>query len=261
LINDYLNKLGFSEKEIVIYLAATSLGTSTAGSLAKRTGVSRSTVYMALDRLVNKGLVVADYQETTTYFIVENPQKITELFVKEEQELAGKKKLAEKVVREMTPIYQRRGKAVPKIKFYYGKKDLLKMMEENLDAWVKSTIEIDPERVWWAYREELFSEEWMPFLMKIVEPYRQKKNYSVRTLAKISHPDDKKYADFREVRYIPKEYQIAGGRLWIMGEYVAMFYEETEPALALVIHDRVLAQMQRSMLQFMWRRAERVKNK
>jgi len=71
-----LIKLGFSKNEAKIYLALIKIGSSNAGLLATKSGVHRTNVYDALDRLIEKGLVSYIYKGNKRFFEASNPNKI-----------------------------------------------------------------------------------------------------------------------------------------------------------------------------------------
>ena len=56
-IQAQLQKLGFSEKEVKVYLALLASGSAVASDIAKRAKIKRSTTYVILDLLAERGLV------------------------------------------------------------------------------------------------------------------------------------------------------------------------------------------------------------
>lgn len=52
-----MQKLGLTEHESKVYLAALSLGPSSASQIAEQTGIKRPTVYLALENLAKQGLM------------------------------------------------------------------------------------------------------------------------------------------------------------------------------------------------------------
>ena len=57
-INDALKNLGLNDKEARAYAALLELGQTTAYAVAERSGLKRPTVYVVLDELRQKGLVL-----------------------------------------------------------------------------------------------------------------------------------------------------------------------------------------------------------
>ena len=58
-VKEKLRELGFSEKEATVYLTLLGVGAAVASDIAKRAGLKRSTAYVILESLAEKGLVSA----------------------------------------------------------------------------------------------------------------------------------------------------------------------------------------------------------
>ena len=54
---EYLEELGLTNAEAKIYIALLELGSSQAGKITEKTGIHRRTVYDAIERLIEKGLI------------------------------------------------------------------------------------------------------------------------------------------------------------------------------------------------------------
>ena len=71
-----LLKSGFSKNEAKVYTALLELGSVSAGKIAIKSGVHRTNVYDALDRLIEKGLVSYIYKGKTRHYAAEPPGRI-----------------------------------------------------------------------------------------------------------------------------------------------------------------------------------------
>jgi predicted transcriptional regulator len=78
-LESVLEQLGFLDKEIDLYVMSLKVGVLTAGQLAKKTGIKRSTVYYMLGNLVDKGLIKMKDVEGVAYYQAERPQKLFRL--------------------------------------------------------------------------------------------------------------------------------------------------------------------------------------
>lgn len=68
MIKDKLQELGFSEKEVEVYLALLEMGSAIASDIAKKTKLNRSTTYVILESLEKRGLIsVTDRRGATLY--------------------------------------------------------------------------------------------------------------------------------------------------------------------------------------------------
>lgn len=71
-----LIKIGFSDKEIVVYLALLELGKRTVSAIARKAGINRTTVYDILETLISKKLVSISGKEPLQEYVAESPDNI-----------------------------------------------------------------------------------------------------------------------------------------------------------------------------------------
>ncbi len=77
MINE-LKELGYTENEIQLYLVLLKTGTTTPAVLAEKTGLSRSYIYDALDRLQEKELINTIFVKNKKNFQATNPKLLVE---------------------------------------------------------------------------------------------------------------------------------------------------------------------------------------
>ncbi len=87
-----LTKLGLLESESKVYLALLKLGQSSAGKIAKETKLNRNSVYKALQKLIEQGLVSYVIKANTKEYNASNPAQIEKLIQDREKELSELKK-------------------------------------------------------------------------------------------------------------------------------------------------------------------------
>ena len=68
--------IGFSQKEVTVYLALLELGQGTVSLIARRAGINRTTGYDILDSLSQKGLVSISGKEPKQEYAAEPPEMI-----------------------------------------------------------------------------------------------------------------------------------------------------------------------------------------
>ena len=91
----YMNKLykelktfGLSEHESLVYMTLLETGEANIAQLTKKSGVNRSTVYLAIDSLKEKGLISA-IKKKKTLFYAEDPRKMIDK-LEEKKEILNK---------------------------------------------------------------------------------------------------------------------------------------------------------------------------
>lgn len=128
-IKNLLKLFGLRDIEVTTYEELFVGGMLTASDLAKRVGVSRTSVYDLLERLVEAGLVVETLQGGVKKFVVQPPGKLLLLISEREKSLAE----AKHAVYELQKTYeQKRVSAKPRLQFFEGRVELQQMMKDLL---------------------------------------------------------------------------------------------------------------------------------
>jgi sugar-specific transcriptional regulator TrmB len=87
IINTLTESLGFSAKKNKVYLALLELGETEASTIAKKSGLKRTTVYNILPELVSEGLVVMSMSKGKKIFSIESPLRLSELVTEKQNAL------------------------------------------------------------------------------------------------------------------------------------------------------------------------------
>lgn len=74
-----LRKLGFSDHEAAVYLAALELGEASVQRIAKKAKLKRTTVYGLIDILKDRGLIKTTKNRKRTLYFAEDPRRLKEL--------------------------------------------------------------------------------------------------------------------------------------------------------------------------------------
>jgi sugar-specific transcriptional regulator TrmB len=93
MVGGMLTEVGLTKTEAKVYLTLLEEGASLAGVLSRKSGVHRRSVYDALERLIEKGLVSYIKTNNRKYFEAVNPRKILQIL--EEKKEAIKSALPE----------------------------------------------------------------------------------------------------------------------------------------------------------------------
>lgn len=193
-----LERTGFGDKEIAIYLALLKLGHGTVSEITRVANVSRTYGYMILDSLSARGLASVSGKEPKQEYIAESPNK---LFKYLEGELEIQKKLLGQV-KELLPdlVVLHNVENRPKIRFYEGIEGIKEVYEDTLTT--------KGELMGFASYEELHHA--MPHYFPDYYERRAKKGIFGRGIITDtpegrvrSRLNDK---EAREIRFVPKEY-------------------------------------------------------
>lgn len=127
-----LQKIGFTSKEAKIYLACLQLGQDTAFNIAKKAEIKRSTCYVILESLVEKGFITILKTKKALLFIPQEPAKLLASF--KEKELTLKE-----VMPELVSLFNLRPQK-PKIQVFEGRRGIETIYQEVIDYLKKSEI-------------------------------------------------------------------------------------------------------------------------
>lgn len=149
-----LEAFGLTEKEAAVYAAALELGAATADQLANQSGIKRSTTYLQIEQLQEKGLMSTFEQGKKTLFTPESPENLERLLEKQRKDIELKQSFLSKELPILTELFEGAGER-PLVRFYQGKEGIKTIRQEMLDLKIKETY------VYFAAdeMEDLFSDE------------------------------------------------------------------------------------------------------
>ncbi len=131
LLSQELIKLGLSDKEAKVYLAALELGYDTVLNISKKAGINRPTAYFILESLQKKGIVTTFEKDKKTYFVAESPDKLVSLLHQQKEDIDQKQKEFENILPEFKALYNLPTEK-PTVRFFEGRQGLLSMREDFL---------------------------------------------------------------------------------------------------------------------------------
>lgn len=149
-----LQEYGLSEKEAAVYSAALELGPATADQLAKHSEVKRSTTYLQIESLQEKGLMSSYEEGKKTLYTPESPENLARLIDRQKATLDQRQRELEKELPDLVRMFEGAGER-PVVRFYQGKEGIVTVREEMLGCVSKIT------RVFFAadQMEKLFTDE------------------------------------------------------------------------------------------------------
>jgi sugar-specific transcriptional regulator TrmB len=127
-----LQSFGFSEKEVIVYIALLELGKGTVRQISSKAGINRTTAYDILGSLSNKGLVTISGKEPKSEYAVEPPEAITAYLKRVAEETAEHIKKSEAIIPELELLHAKKNR--PKIRFYEGREGLEHVYEDTLTS-------------------------------------------------------------------------------------------------------------------------------
>ncbi|MDP2750782.1 MAG: helix-turn-helix domain-containing protein [Nanoarchaeota archaeon] len=130
-IKKVLQETGLAGNEVKVYLALLDLGSALAGEITKKSGVNRTTVYDALDKLIEKGLVSYAIKANRKYFEAAPPERIVKYLDEKENAIKQKRDLISSILPELE-ARRKLSREPQEATIYKGKHGLKSIAEDVL---------------------------------------------------------------------------------------------------------------------------------
>jgi sugar-specific transcriptional regulator TrmB len=234
-----LEQLGLTRVEAKVYLALLKLGSTTAGPLIKKTELHRATVYDALKRLAEKGLITYIIKEKTKYFQAAPPAHFIEIIEDEKKSLESREKLAKRAIKKLEEI-QKQAKARESANIYQGKRGLKTVFEDILNY----------NDICSLASKGKFGETLGPYFHQF-----QKKKKAKKIKDRVLINEELKGSSYvksiyGEVRFLPRDYAYPSATM-IYGDKVAIFVF-TEHPTAFVIESKEVSNSYKAYFELLW---------
>ncbi|HBH46622.1 MAG: hypothetical protein A2445_05060 [Candidatus Jacksonbacteria bacterium RIFOXYC2_FULL_44_29] len=235
-----LQKLGLTEKEARVYLASLELGSAKIPEIAKKSKIKRTTVYVILESLMQKGLVSYYQSKESKKFIAEEPERLQSL-LKERQEALLQ------IMPQLSALIKGKEEKRPEVRFYLGKEGCLSIVEQTLE--VKNSEILYLGSIVDIYKIVTPEYDYNHYI-----PARMEKNIKFTALvfadlgANKLKQDEAKF--LRTIKYLPQEYFFSSS-MFIFQDKIACLSSEKE-LIGVVIQSSDLAQMERQKFKLLW---------
>jgi sugar-specific transcriptional regulator TrmB len=232
-----LIKAGLSENEAKVYLAALELGETSVYRLAKKSGVKRTTTYLAVESLKEKGLISAFAKNGVTICYAESPKKL--ILVLEE-----KKKALDRIMPELLAFNNLIDRK-PKMRYFEGSEAYKEVFNDVLKHPDMEMLGTFNEK-FWDY-EKYFTGYFMP--------ERKKKKIWARMLFRDSlalrNVSNEMNAYLSQTKLVPLEKFNVEIEMVVYGRNKVGFvsYEEE---MAIIIESQKIHDTQKSFFETIW---------
>jgi len=234
---DELKNAGLSENEAKVYLAALELGETSVYRLAKKSGVKRTTTYLAVENLKEKGLMSGYNRDHVAVCYAENPKKLTE-------HLEEKKRSLERIMPELLAFTNLIDKK-PKIRYFEGKESYKEVFSDVLKYPDSEMLGTFNEKFWnW---ENYFTDYFMPKRKekKIWARILFRDNPELRTVAQ----EIKEY--FSQTKLVPSEKFKVEIEMVIYGKD-KVGYVSYDEEIAVIIESQKIHDTQKGFFETIW---------
>jgi len=176
MINKFLQDIGLSDKEALVYLELLREEKSPVLDLSKKTNILRTSVYPILDNLLEKGLVSEIKVGKKIFFQAEAPERIGSYIESQKIRLEEQSQLANEFIPQLKSLSRQTGEK-PIVKIYEGREGIFKANEESFGYSKTDKNEIAYFIYPYDLLENLFSTQ------EIVKSRAQRTNRQIRSQA------------------------------------------------------------------------------
>jgi len=241
-----LIKIGLTDKEAKVYYTSLQRGPETAPMLAKLADVVRPTTYVAIESLIEKGLMTTYAKGKKTYYVAEPPEHLLSLIRLKKQEVEEKERQFMGLLPELEAIKNIKGEK-PNVRVFEGKEGLNTIIETIL----KSKTKLVQSFVPYDQRNDLFPLK--ERREKIIDP-RIQKNIKLQIIytSKDGPAYKRNEPEFlRETLYIDKnEFPFDCG-IDIYDNF-CNFYTYQSKIMGVVIENEHIAKMMKTLFEMVW---------
>jgi sugar-specific transcriptional regulator TrmB len=248
MLKNKLIQFGLSDKEADVYLALLGTGTTLVSDIAKVAKLNRSTTYVLLDSLKEKGLVSITEEGKVRNYTAAPPERITHLLEESLSKYTDLIEIAQSIVPELNKLHKKeKGAGIsnkPKVHLYDGLQGIKSAYEDMLETG-------DDIRTY-ASMEDVHAllPEYFPKFYK----RRAQKGIAMRVifpdmkLAKKRSIDSK--VKSQETRIAPKEMSSFSPEINIYGNKIA--FVSAREKFGLVIESLELSQALKTIFELTW---------
>ncbi|MBI4450383.1 BlaI/MecI/CopY family transcriptional regulator [Candidatus Woesearchaeota archaeon] len=229
-----LDSIGLTRTEARIYAVLVDLGRAQAGELSRKTGIHRRSVYDALERLIEKGLVSFIKENEQRIYLPVSPERIREMAEKQHDDVIG-------VLPSLMAKFNEQ-KTKQTTLFYRGLEGLKTIFEDQIS---------EGKDVFIIGAATNASE-----ILKYYIPHYTNKRVKRKIKLYLIYAGERRQfpIPLAEVRYLSKEFATPVSTN-IYGDNVAIIQWSHEP-VAILIKNKDIAQAYRNYFSLLWKMAK-----
>jgi sugar-specific transcriptional regulator TrmB len=234
-----LEDMGLTPSEAKIYLILLEKGASLAGFISRNTGIHRRSVYDAIERLIQKGLVSYIKSNNRKYFEAVSPERLIEILKKREEDVNS-------IIPDLKKL-QQLNEGKKETLFFRGKAALRSAFDDQISEGKEICI-------WGAVAN---TNELLPYYFPHFDRQRVKNKIRTRILFNESERGNPNISKIplADIRFVPKEVS-SESATHIYGRNICIVAWKPDP-IAILIRETVIADGFRNYFEFMWSLAKK----
>lgn len=244
MIKEKLVQIGLTPGESEVYEILVEIGSSTAGSVIKKSHLASSKVYDILMRLVKKGLASFAIKNGVKYYEATPPERLIDFLEEKKEDLTKAQTEMKKIISVIKNKSE--GQEKNNVRMFIGKQGPKIVLKELVEESRK-----DGYNYGYGTEENPFM-EYYPH--ELNDFFKAEKKYKLKTLLIFAAGHIHKQPN-ANVRYLPRQF-LAPVRTMIAGSKVFMV-DFTEPYTSIIIENKQIAQSYIDHFKFLWKQAKK----
>jgi sugar-specific transcriptional regulator TrmB len=252
MYTELMQKLGFEDKEIAVFIAVLERGRVTPATVSTITGIKRPTVYNVAKTLADKGVLYIDATSEPTYLVVESGDLLENVIKKQELQLKEDRETVQQTMKLLENIPKSKNYSVPKVRFY-NDKEFENALYEQIKVWYESALAIG-EYTAHGFQDASWGNtfpEWLKYCWEIC-PEEVSAHYLMDIRDKKTNEKHNKFNPKRIIKYIESGTHTFTGSQIVIGDYILYVMTNEKPYYMIEIHDRVMAHNLREVFKMLW---------
>lgn len=242
-----LKPFGLNSEESYIYLSLLENNTSSALKISRQISMARTKVYRILDRLIEKQLVVQEYNQNGFKFKANHPSKLKQLITQKEIEISSLKESLPQTI-NLLEKHLNLNHPQSQILYYQGQEGLSQVNWNLLNAKEEFiSYEIDTADAYLSHQEA----------EKLRQELINKKIFS-RSLMNIkklpSFSQIEELNKFQQIRYISPEILTIKSDIFIYNDILTIcHYLDNKDVFCLEMKNKFVVDMQKQIFEYLWK--------
>ncbi|MFA5776943.1 MAG: helix-turn-helix domain-containing protein [Parcubacteria group bacterium] len=234
-----LQDAGLNETEAKIYLAALELGQTSVSRIARKSGIKRTTIYLSLENLMQRGIMSAIKVSGRTEYYAEDPRNLERIMEERKQRIS-------QLVPELLAFTNLIDKK-PEVRYFDGEEGIKEAIKDNLRYPGQEICMMYSEAYSNDFDEKFFSDYCVPERIKNKIPVRAilPENEEMREMAKTNEKS------LRQTRFIPQNLFNIQIEIAIYGNNTVSIISFKEK-FALIIVSPIIYSSLKSIFETMW---------
>ncbi len=129
MLEKYLQEIGLSDKESLVYAALLHVDNDSVLDLSKKTKINRTTIYPVLDSLAKKGLISEVKIDKKVRYHAEPPERLETYVERQKIVLDEQSKRLKDIIPQLKSVQREAGER-PVVKYFEGREGIISSLEE-----------------------------------------------------------------------------------------------------------------------------------